>query len=134
MKIFRLKISILAILAFALTSLKSYSQQGTVDINQDKKITDLLDAKKKMNADDTNSDRYKIQIYSGADRAPAYAIKKDFNESFSNWSSIVMFEPPNFKTWIGNFRTRLEADRALRKVKKKFSNAFIFKPKKKAND
>jgi len=134
MKIFRLKISILAILAFALTSLKSYSQQGTVDINQDEKITDLLDTKKEMNANDTDSDRYKIQIYSGSDRAPAYAIKKDFSESFTSWKSIVMFEPPNFKTWIGNFGTRLEADRALRKVKKKFPNAFIFKPKKKANE
>jgi hypothetical protein len=40
------------------------------------------------------------------------------------------FETPNYKIWIGNFNTRLEADRALVKVKRKFAYAFYFKPKK----
>ena len=35
----------------------------------------------------------------------------------------------NYKIWVGNFKTRLEADRALVKIKRKFSNAFYFKPK-----
>ena len=42
----------------------------------------------------------------------------------------MKFETPNYKVWVGNFETRLEADRALRRIKRKFANAFIFKPKK----
>ena len=42
----------------------------------------------------------------------------------------MRFETPNYKIWIGNFKTRLEADRALLLIKKKFYSAFVFKPKK----
>jgi hypothetical protein len=41
----------------------------------------------------------------------------------------MVYETPNYKIWIGNFRSRLEADKALIKIKKKYINAFIFKPK-----
>ncbi len=43
----------------------SMAQSGTVVLNEDPAISKLLDIKKEMNKDDKNSDRYKIQIYSG---------------------------------------------------------------------
>ena len=43
----------------------------------------------------------------------------------------MKFETPNYKIWIGKFKTRMEAERALVKIKRKFETAFIFKPKKK---
>ena len=49
---------------------------------------------------------------------------------FENWKSNIVYEYPNFKIWAGSFATRLEADRALKEVKRKFPSAFIFKPKK----
>ncbi|MDG1730533.1 MAG: SPOR domain-containing protein [Algibacter sp.] len=82
-----------------------------------------------MNKNDTDSDRYKVQIYSG-NRSGAYDAQEEFSSSFGNWDPSMQYETPNFKIWAGNFRTRLEADRALKKIKKKFPNAFIFKPKK----
>ena len=130
MKTLSLKISILAILSFVLSTTFSFSQEGNVIVNQDKKITELLNLKKEMNKNEADSDRYKIQIYSGNTRSDAYSSQEEFLESFSEWPTIVLFENPNFKTWIGNFRTRLEADRALKRVKLKFPSAFIFKPKK----
>ena len=42
----------------------------------------------------------------------------------------MVFNTPNYKIWVGNFRDRLEADRALLRIKKSYMNAFIFKPKK----
>jgi len=132
MKKLGLKISTLAIITFIVVSNYSYSQQGHVEINQDKKITDLLEVKKQMYKNETSSDRYKIQIYNG-NRSGANAAMKNFNEAFPTLRSIDKYEEPNFKVWVGNFRTRLEADRALRRVKKKFPNAFILKPKKENN-
>lgn len=129
MKTLNLKITLLAIFGYISLSTYSYGQQGTVTLNQDKKIADLLDLRKEMNKNENASDRYRIQIYNG-NRAGAYAAQEEFNSKFNKWSPTVVYEPPNFKTWAGNYRSRLEADRALKEIKQNFSAAFIFKPKK----
>ncbi len=110
----------------------SIAQQGQVEVNQDKNIDVLLNVKKQLNRSENSSERYKIQIYNGS-RSGAYAAQKEFRETFNSWSSRMEYESPNFKIWAGNFRTRLEADRALKRIKRKFPNAFIFKPKKEKN-
>lgn len=126
MNTLNLKISLLAFYCFTLATTYSFAQQGNVTINQDQKITQLLNLKKEMNSKETH---YKIQIYNG-NRADAYKAQTEFKSSFTDWKSEIKYESPNFKIWIGNFRTRLEADRALKKIKKEFNSAFIFKPKK----
>jgi len=102
------------------------AQEGEVTVNQDKQIDALLSLKKDLNRTESN---YKIQIYNG-NRSGAEKARQAFRNSFRDWSTNMKYETPNYKIWIGNFKTRLEADRALLKVKKKFGNAFIFKPKK----
>ena len=129
MKSLNLKMNTLSLICFLLTASYCFAQQGTVTVNQDKKITTLVETKKEMNKNDPDSDRYKIQIYSG-NRSTAEASQRDFNTSFTDWKASIEYETPNFKIWAGNFRTRLEADRALKKIKNKFPAAFIFKPKK----
>ena len=102
------------------------AQEGTVTINQDKEIEALLEIKKDI---EISSSRYKIQIYSGTNRGAAESARTKFSESYSDWSSSIEYETPNYKIWIGNFRNQLEADRALIRIKKTFINAFIFEPK-----
>ncbi|MFI1744460.1 SPOR domain-containing protein [Thalassobellus sediminis] len=130
MKILSLKISALAFLCCIIPTTSIFSQEGTLSLNQDKKIETLLDLKKEINKNENDSDRYKIQIYNG-NRLGAQTAQKEFKESFKDWSSTDKYEEPNFKVWVGNFRTRLEADRALKRIKTKFPSAFIFKPLKK---
>ncbi len=103
-----------------------YSQEGTVIINQDQEIEDLLQIKKSI---ETSLNRYKIQIYSGLSRSAAESTRTEFSENYSDWPSSIEYETPNYKIWIGDFRSRLEADRALIRIKKTFMNAFIFEPK-----
>jgi len=105
------------------------AQSGTLILNEDPAIAKLLEIKKDMNKDDKNSDRYKIQIYSG-NLGSAESIKSKFENSNGKIRSQLVFETPNYKVWVGSFRTRLEAERALVDVQKKFTDAFIFKPKK----
>lgn len=120
----------LVLLFFALTATNiSNAQEGNVTINQSNQITTLLNAKKEMNRNETDSNRYKIQVYSG-NRSGAQTAKEDFLNAYSQWHPVMHYETPNFKVWAGNFSSRLEADRALKRIKKKFANAFIFKPKK----
>ena len=117
---------IILITAFLIGS-NIIAQEGTVIINQDKEIEELLNIKKSV---ETSSDRYKIQIFSGTSRGSAESAQTKFNESYSDWPTSIEWNTPNYKIWIGNFSSRLEADRALIRVKKTFVNAFIFKPKK----
>ena len=130
MKTLNLKFYAIALFTVLLSSTFSYAQQGNTTINQDPKIDKLLNLKKSMNKE--SSDRYKIQIYSGS-RGAAEKAREKFKSKYANWNPSMVFETPNYKIWAGNFRTRLEADRALKKIKREFSGAFIFKPKKKKN-
>ncbi len=100
------------------------AQQGHVSINQDPRIDELVKLRKEL---EDKSDRYRIQIFSG-DRTRAEDKRLKFKSYFSQYSTKLVYETPNYKIWAGYFRTRLEADRALIKVKRKFPNAFIFKP------
>ena len=109
---------------FTMTNL--HAQKGEATVNQDKQINTLLELKKDINRTESN---YKIQIFNG-NRSGAEKARTEFRNSFSDWSTSMKYETPNYKIWIGDFKTRLEADRALLKVKKEFGNAFIFKPKK----
>ncbi len=73
-------------------------------------------------------DYYKIQLFYG-NLDKAHNTLNKFNKSFSEWPGKILFETPNYKVWVGDYRTRLEADRALLRIRKEFPSAFIFKPK-----
>ena len=40
----------------------------------------------------------------------------------------MIYETPNYKVWVGNFFTQIEADKYLLKIRKKYKSAFIFRP------
>lgn len=120
--------NILTLFILTVTStLLSYAQQGEVVIHQDPRITELLDLKTELVKDNKLSDRYKIQLYSGS-LSTASATLKKFRNKVGTYTSDIKHETPNYKVWIGNFRNRLEADRALIAIKEDFPSAFIFKP------
>ena len=103
------------------------AQTAQVQVSQDPKISELLILKSKLTNDNELADRYKIQVYSGNLNRAEVALRK-FRNKVGTWKSDIEYETPNYKVWIGNFRNRLEADRALIKIKKEFPNALIFKP------
>ncbi|TDU43769.1 sporulation related protein [Gelidibacter sediminis] len=116
----------LALIAFTcfLTTDAMVAQQGTVSIDQPKDIDKLLEFKKDLRI----LNAFRIQVYNGS-RGGAEAAKSQAASLFPQWSNSIEYEQPNYKIWVGNFRTRLEADRALITVKKSYANAFILLPK-----
>ena len=130
-----LKIKLIAFTGFCVFTLsaKTFAQQGSLTVNQDEKITNLLNVKKEMNKDENATDRFKIQIFSITnDRKAADTALNKYDSEFSQWESTLLYETPNFKVWVGSFRTRLEADRALLEIKPNYPNAFILQPKSKS--
>ncbi len=108
------------LLIFNIFSFNGFGQTGQVTIDADKNIDRLLEYKK----DIRTNDLYKIRIYSG-DRTGAEGIKSQASGLYSEWPAVMDFETPNYKIYVGNFLSRLEADRALLTVKKNYPSALI---------
>lgn len=101
------------------------AQDGKVSVNVDKNVSRLMAIKKEIRKAQSN---IKIQIYSGS-RRNAEAKLMQFNLDFPEISAVMVYETPNYKIWSGDFRTQLEADRTLIKVRKIYKEAFSFRPK-----
>lgn len=114
---------IIFIAAFQYTN----AQEGDVVIEQDSQIPELLEKRVAMSKANDLGERFKIQLYYG-DNQRASSVITNFRSRFGEWPSEVVYETPNYKVWVGNFRNKLEADRALMQIKDKFPSAFIFKP------
>jgi hypothetical protein len=99
------------------------AQNGTVNI---KKIDTLLRVKKEMLKDHKIKSFYTIQLFSG--KKENAIIKRD---EFSNnypYDVTIEYETPNYKVWVGRFRTKLEADKIFNIIRKDYPNALIFMP------
>jgi hypothetical protein len=107
-----------------------FSQTSKNLIEQDEKIEKLLQEKRKNNSGITINDKFKIQIFFGnieESKKNLMAFKKDF----PNLDGTIVFSNPSYKVWIGSFKTKIEADKFLIQVKKKFLSAVIIEPNKK---
>ena len=102
----------------------SFGQNGNIKINQSNKLDSIIKLKKELNSKIQN---LRIQIYSG-DRENAEQIIEEFIEIYNDTTADVIYETPNYKVWVGNFYTQLEADKRLIEIRKKFRSAFIFRP------
>ena len=102
----------------------SFGQNGNIKINRNNKLDSIIKLKKELNSKIQN---LRIQIYSG-DRENAEQIIEEFIEIYNDTTADVIYETPNYKVWVGNFYTQLEADKRLIEIRKKFRSAFIFRP------
>lgn len=109
------------------TQFSGFSQTGQVNIQQNEILPQLLELKSEMTKDGKFGDRYKIQLYYG-DNSAASEVIKEFRSKYTDWPSEIKYETPNYKVWIGNFRSRREADKVLLEIKDDFPAAFIPKP------
>ncbi len=105
------------------------AQDRNITINQDPKFEILLNEKRKINTSLTVNDSYKIQIFSG-ESEKAKKILTDFKQEFENIDGTIIFNTPNYKVWIGNFKTRIEAEQKLIEIKKKYKTVLLIKPNK----
>ena len=113
----------------SILSTNSQAQDRNITITQDAKFEQLLNEKRKTNASISVSERYKIQVFSG-DSDKAKKILNDCKQDFEDLDGTIVFNTPNYKVWVGNFRTRIEAERNLIGIRTKYENAYLLKPAK----
>lgn len=108
---------------------KSTAQESKINIQQNPKFEQLLNEKRKINASIAVNELYKIQIFSGNSEKAKNTLN-DCKQNFPDLDGTIVFNTPNYKVWIGNFRNRIDAERNLVEIKKIYENAFLIKPKK----
>ena len=108
---------------------KSMAQEAKVSLSQDPKFETLLNEKRRINSSITINDRYKIQIFHG-DSENSKKTLTNFKKENKGQDGTIVFSTPIYKVWVGNFKTRIEAEKNLNDLKKKYPNAFLIKPNK----
>ena len=101
-----------------------FGQNGEITIIKNNELDSIIKLRKELNSEIQN---LRIQIYNG-DRLNAELIMKEYIEIFKDTSSNIIYETPNYKVWVGDFYTQIEADRKLSEIRKKYRSAFIFRP------
>jgi hypothetical protein len=120
-----------------LPSMLLAQERGKVEVVKDPKVDSLIQdylVDKKTgplpnvsagNAVQVSTDGYRVQIYSGAQRQAAYDAQAKFQQRFPDQRTYISYSEPYFKVHVGDFRTRLEAEKMENDLKAWFSGMFI---------
>ena len=108
---------------------KMNGQERKSNLIQDQKIDQLLKEKRKINIGLVSNGTYKIQIFYGNSDDSKKKLQ-EFKREFIDFDGTIVYTNPNYKVWVGNFETRIEVEKAILEIKKKYPTALIIKPTK----
>jgi len=129
MRILTIKTLHFTLLLCALCGGRALAQSGTVTVAQDTRFEELLNDKRKISSSITVNDRYKVQIFYGENDKARKALQ-DFKRDYKGQDGTIIFESPTYKVWVGSYKTRIEAEKNLADIKKKYPHALLVKPNK----
>lgn len=101
---------------------------GEIKIVQDEKLDEILVKYIEINSDRNGIPCYWIRIYSGSGhdaRERAYQAKGKFLKKYEGIKDKVIYDDPNFKVYVGGYRTKSEALKLLKFIQKDFPTSFI---------
>jgi hypothetical protein len=103
-----------------------FAQSTTVI--QDESFEQLLNEKRKINSSISDNNCYKIQIFNGTSEESKKNLLQ-FKRENKDFDATIIFSTPSYKVLVGNFLTRIEGERYLKIIKKKYPNSILIKPK-----
>lgn len=124
-----LKLSLKTLFLTAFISVNSFAQTSKLTLSQDQKFEQLLNEKRKINNSISTNEGYKIQIYNGDNENSRRELAK-FKSDFNYLDATIIFSTPYYKVWVGNFKSKIDAQRHLIEIQKKYSSSMIIKPSK----
>jgi hypothetical protein len=77
---------------------------------------------------DAKIDGYHILIFNGDNRKKAEAVKSRFDSEFRYYSEVI-WDEPNFKVYVGLFKTKFECMSLYNEIKGKYQTAIVVKDK-----
>ncbi|MDC0099828.1 MAG: hypothetical protein QNK78_09325 [Crocinitomicaceae bacterium] len=117
-------IGLICINSFAL-----FAQQGDVKVVKDGRINALVAKQSQITPPEVKPhiDGYRVQLYFDSDRANINDARLRFISRFPKIDTYVEFKTPNFFLKVGDFRTRLEAEKVKAAIETEFPTSFIIK-------
>jgi hypothetical protein len=116
-----------------LQGLPAFSQEvkkdtGNIILIQDEKVDLLVQKHVQINQNRNGIDGFRIQIFfdSGNNsKTRARSIYDSFLSKYPDVGAYLTFKSPNYKVRVGDFRTRLDAQRFLNEILPEYPNAWI---------
>lgn len=102
----------------------SQEKEGDLRVESSARINELVAQKKEYNKKVSSYPGYKIQIYYGSEKE-CYEIRDEFSSKFRDIPASIIFSTPQWKLQVGEYRTRLEADKSMLKIKKEYPAAIV---------
>jgi len=111
------------LLAFIYCHGTPYAQDTLV--YKDPRIDSLIKKQIQINEITTRDSRrnipgYRIQVAKSNDRNQVFAIKTKIYQSYPELKPYLIYQPPNYKLHVGNFKTPEEAEPYLQKLMQQF--------------
>jgi hypothetical protein len=114
--------------ATSLFSQEARKDSGNIRLIQDDKVDLLVSKHIQINQNRKGIDGFRIQIFfdSGNNsKTRAKSIYESFLAKYPNIGTYLTFKTPNYKVRVGDFRTRLDAQRFLNEIITDYPNAWI---------
>jgi hypothetical protein len=101
---------------------------GRVNVFQNDKIKVLVNRYIEYRRKDGKLPGYRIRIFSDSGtsaRQSAWNERTRFVKLFPEIPTYLEYEAPNFKIYVGDFRTKIEGFKAYKQIGKDFRSAFL---------
>jgi hypothetical protein len=123
--------NILISLSLLLTgNLMAQSDTSSVIVQKDPRVDLLIKRQIQINEETTRDSRrnipgFRIQVINSSDRNKVFAVKTKVYQQYPELKPYLMYQPPNYKLKLGNFRTAEEAQPYLDQLTKLFPGVYI---------
>lgn len=104
------------------------AQTGRVTVTGDVKVGRMVERHVELNSRVKTIPGYRVQIaaFSGANsKTSAFNLRDRFMLDYPTMQAYIVFDEPNFKVKVGDFRTRLEAYAFLQQIKDSYKGYLI---------
>ena len=100
------------------------NSRGSLEVKTQPGIEKIINAKITYNKSVKSIKGYKIQLFYGNEKG-AYDSKEKFEKLFPEIPAKLTFSTPDWKIQVGNYFTKLQADKDLEKIKLDFPGAIV---------
>ena len=99
----------------------SYDENGTLIIYSDPRIDSLVST---VDEYPPLIKGYRLEIFFG-NRKDAEKVKSEFLKRYDQFPIYIIWQQPNFKVHVGDFMTKLQAEKAQQEIKEAYPNSYI---------
>ncbi|MFA6058896.1 MAG: SPOR domain-containing protein [Taibaiella sp.] len=117
---------VLLLIFLGYSAIAQQADTGSVNIHADQRLAVVVSKPTNTNRAFIGKVRgFRVQIYNGNDRKKASQAKLDFMRAFPGVRSYLVYNNPQFRVRVGDFKSRREAMDLYNKVSARFNPCMI---------